>query len=95
MTVAAGHAQGVQLSGALRSPFVVFETSVNKLVFDDFDVALDGISASSTYDLSSNQFGPKAYISAARFTAERIGANVNDYSAEIHVSANKILQTVA
>lgn len=90
---AAAYGQGVQLSGALRSPSVVFETLANKVVFDDFGVSFDGISAFSTYDLSSNQFGPTSRISAAVIKAERVGVNVTDYSAAFHVSENKILQT--
>ena len=95
LTGAAGHAHGVNLSGDLRSPYVAFDISVEKANFDDFEVAVDKFSASSTYDLSSMQLGPASSISAARITAERASLNIVDYSGEIHFVENQILTTGA
>ncbi|MDB2529277.1 hypothetical protein N9X46_00905 [Paracoccaceae bacterium] len=93
LKVAAGLAQGVSASGKLRSPSVVFDISFEKAKFDGFEFAVDGFSASSTYDLLSHQFGPASRISAARLSAESARVNIVDYLGEIHLVENKILTT--
>ncbi|MDB3948487.1 hypothetical protein N9370_01815 [Paracoccaceae bacterium] len=85
------HVSGVNLSGELRSPSVVFDILVEKAKFDDFEVVVDGFSASSSYDLSSKQLGPVSRISAARITSESVRMNIVDYLGEIHFDENKIL----
>ena len=93
LTGAAGYVRGVDLSGELRSPSVAFEISVEKAKIGQFEVAVDGFSASSTYNLSNNQFGPASRISAARINAESARVNIVDYSGDIHFVENKILTT--
>ena len=93
LTGAAGYVRGVDLSGELRSPSVAFDISVEKAKVGHFEVAVDGFSASSTYNLSSNQFGPASRISAARINAESARVNIVDYSGDIHLVENKILTT--
>ena len=93
LTGAAGYAHGVNLSGELRSPDVAFDISVEKANFDDFEVAVDKFSASSTYDLVKMQLGPASSISAARITAERARLNIVDHSGEIRFVENHILTT--
>ncbi|MDC3290827.1 hypothetical protein OAV03_01390 [bacterium] len=91
LTGAAGHVHGINLSGEFRSPSVIFDISAEKAKFDDFEVAVHGISASSKYDLSSKQLGPESRISAERITAESARVNIVDYSGEIHFVENRIL----
>ena len=91
LTGPAGDLHGVNLNGELRSSSVGFDISVEKAELDDFEVAVDGFSASSKYDLSKKKFGPKSTISAARITAESAGVNIVDYSGEVHFDENKIL----
>ena len=93
LTGAAGHAHGVNLSGELRSPDVAFDISVEKANFDDFEVAVDKFSASSTYNLVSMQLGPASSVSVARITAERARLNIVDHSGEIRFVENQILTT--
>ncbi|MDA8542627.1 hypothetical protein N9K64_02395 [Rhodobacteraceae bacterium] len=87
----AGHAQGVNLSGVLRGPSVVFDISVDKATSPEFEVVINGMSASSRYDLWSKHLGPTARISAARITAESANVNIVDYSGEIHLFEDRIL----
>jgi len=91
LTGPAGDLHGVNLSGELHSSSVELDISVEKAKFDDFEVAVDGFSASSKYDLSRKQFGPASTISAARITAGSAGVNIVDYSGEIHLEKDKIL----
>ena len=93
VTGAVGHAHGVNLSGELHSPSVVFDISVEKAKVDQLEVAVNGFSASSTYNLSSNQFGPASRISAARIDVENARMNIVDYSGEIHFVENMIQTT--
>jgi len=93
LTGAAGHAHGINLSGELSSPYVAFDISVKKAPFDDFDIIVDGLSASSTYDLSNKKLGPVTTISVAGISSESVGLNITDYLGEIHFFENKIVTT--
>ena len=90
---AAGHVHGVNLNGELRSPSVVFDISVETAKFPDFEVSVNGFSASSSYDLSNKQLGPESRISAVRITVESNRADMVNYSGEINFVENKVLTT--
>jgi hypothetical protein len=91
LTGPAGYLHGVNLRGKLRSSSVGLDISIEKAKLDDFGVAVDGFSASSKYDLSEKQFGPKSTISAARITADSAGVDIVDYSGEVYFDENKVL----